>query len=89
MSRTVLRGRVDAATFVSAGEPAEERGEDMVYGLLWDTVADAMLMIYEVWMYYVPHSELAERGTQSIIVYLSPFHFSKRSSKGDTPPFAL
>lgn len=89
MSRTVLRGRVDEATFVSAGEPAEERGEDMVYGLLWGTVADAMLMIYEVWMYYVPHSELAERGTQSIIMYLSPFQFSKRSSKGDTLPFAL
>lgn len=47
MSRTVLRGRVDEATFVSAGEPAEERGEDMVYGLLWSSVeADAMLMIY-------------------------------------------
>lgn len=75
MSRTVLRGRVDEATFVSAGEPAEERGEDMVYGLLWSIVADSMLMIYrEVWMYYVPHSELAERGTQSIIMYLSPFH---------------
>lgn len=75
MSRTVLRGRVDEATFASAGEPAEERGEDMVYGLLWSIVADSMLMIYrEVWMYYVPHSELAERGTQSIIMYLSPFH---------------
>lgn len=75
MSRTVLRGRVDEATFASAGEPAGERGEDMVYGLLWSIVADSMLMIYrEVWMYYVPHSELAERGTQSIIMYLSPFH---------------
>lgn len=46
MSRTVLRGRVDEATFVSAGEPAEERGEDMVYGLLSIVEADAMLMIY-------------------------------------------
>lgn len=38
MSRTVLRGRVDEAACVSAGEPAGECGEDMVCGLLWSVV---------------------------------------------------
>lgn len=80
MSRTVLRGRVDDAACASAGEPAGECGEDMACGLLWSIVGDVYVQRTWIWMYCVPHSELAERGSIAGRGYNVAHFHRKRSS---------